>query len=378
MAADVKRMRFFNGLFLKEEEFQLEQNYHKRMRRLHNRHLHGRGIVHGLNVNIGNQNDEILVTEGMALDRFFDNEFSEYSSREIVIAQNREVDLSIYAANDEVWVWVSYTEEPADVVSDRGGPDPIHTLESGIINHSTTRPPDEDLNIILAKVVINPDDTIDANSIKFEDNGLPIRISSGFSGDRIEVETVAMRDPAIPENWAFLDGQLFPNGDIGMNVVSERTRMTGAVDVDGVLTAEVEMEAKGKVTARQDVEVEGNLLARQDITVDGTLMLNSALTGTVHQGLDMSNVDLSQSNVIFLDYLDVGTATSATITLNNGVPGTVYYIYVRSNGTPYTISNVNWPSSITPIPSPSGKRDLYSVLCVGANDFLGTFAFNYD
>ena len=50
--AEVKRMRYFDGLFLKQEEFNLEQNYHIRMRRLHNRHLHTQGIVWGLDLKV--------------------------------------------------------------------------------------------------------------------------------------------------------------------------------------------------------------------------------------------------------------------------------------------------------------------------------------
>ena len=50
MATEITRMRFFNGLFLTEQEFQLEQSYNIRMRRLLNRQIFGWGILDGLEV----------------------------------------------------------------------------------------------------------------------------------------------------------------------------------------------------------------------------------------------------------------------------------------------------------------------------------------
>lgn len=47
---DPLRLRYFNGLIMKEEEFLLEQDYHIRMRRLLTRQLHDGGIVSGLDV----------------------------------------------------------------------------------------------------------------------------------------------------------------------------------------------------------------------------------------------------------------------------------------------------------------------------------------
>ncbi|MFD2878884.1 hypothetical protein ACFTAO_27615 [Paenibacillus rhizoplanae] len=39
MPKDMKRMNYFNGLLLKEEDLTLDQNYHKRVRQLHDRHF---------------------------------------------------------------------------------------------------------------------------------------------------------------------------------------------------------------------------------------------------------------------------------------------------------------------------------------------------
>ena len=46
----MKRIKYFNGLFLKEQDFITEQNYHLGMRRRHNKRLHTPGIAYGLKV----------------------------------------------------------------------------------------------------------------------------------------------------------------------------------------------------------------------------------------------------------------------------------------------------------------------------------------
>ncbi len=152
MAQEIKRMRYFNGLFLKEDEFNIERDYNLRMRRLHNHHLHGFGIVWGLIVGEGNPG-EIVVSPGMAIDKSFDAQFSENTGREIVIVADRTVDLSSYGTAD-VYVWVSYNEDQADVVPELGGDEPIHLVENVTIGHSTTKPSNVEANLILAKVLL--------------------------------------------------------------------------------------------------------------------------------------------------------------------------------------------------------------------------------
>jgi hypothetical protein len=65
----MKRPRFFSGQSLTAEDFQAEQDYHIAKRRLHNRVLHGSGVVAGLAVSVehGSQ-PAVLVAPGFALD----------------------------------------------------------------------------------------------------------------------------------------------------------------------------------------------------------------------------------------------------------------------------------------------------------------------
>ncbi len=60
------RLRFFNARLLTAGDFALEQNYVRGKQKLHNRALHGFGIVSGLEVAI--QSGKVIVNAGLALD----------------------------------------------------------------------------------------------------------------------------------------------------------------------------------------------------------------------------------------------------------------------------------------------------------------------
>jgi hypothetical protein len=61
-----KRPNFFSGRLLTPEDFKLEQQYFREKSKLHNRSLHGFGIVSGLNVTL--DSGHIVVEPGLALD----------------------------------------------------------------------------------------------------------------------------------------------------------------------------------------------------------------------------------------------------------------------------------------------------------------------
>ena len=61
-----ERLRFFAGRLLTAADFSLEQNYFRGKLKLHNRALHGFGIVSGLKVTI--ESGKVVVTAGLALD----------------------------------------------------------------------------------------------------------------------------------------------------------------------------------------------------------------------------------------------------------------------------------------------------------------------
>jgi hypothetical protein len=68
MTDPVRRVHFFSGQRLTPEDLQAEQEYHRRMRYLHNQLL-GHGVVHGLEVTAGD-GSTVVVSPGLAVDGF--------------------------------------------------------------------------------------------------------------------------------------------------------------------------------------------------------------------------------------------------------------------------------------------------------------------
>jgi hypothetical protein len=67
-----KRLNYFNGLFLKEEEFKAEQNFHLTQQRRHNKYLHTPGIAGDFTEDLkveGNIGEKtVTISPGMAID----------------------------------------------------------------------------------------------------------------------------------------------------------------------------------------------------------------------------------------------------------------------------------------------------------------------
>lgn len=280
MSADITRMRFSNGLFLFQEDFVTEQEYHRRMRRMHNRHLHGRGIVWGLQITPGEGSLEIVVGEGMALDRVYDETYGEDTSRELVVTESLRLNLADfdYLAGEQVYVWIYYAEEMASIPTGRETTEPIHWNEKISIGHSRIKPTDEDKNIILARIVINAGGSITESDIfSIDENGSNLRQPSGAFSNQLSTETLVLTDPEISESWPKLDAKLFPDGSRGMQVISEKTELTGNLKVNGSFQLDTNLTVSGITTltgdtvAQQNVNIRGNLDVDVDGNVDGTL-----------------------------------------------------------------------------------------------------------
>ncbi len=207
MSEEVKRMNYFDGLFLKEDEFNLEQDYHNRMRRLHNRYLHSWGIVWGLEIEPGPGPKEITVKEGMALNKALVS--GEEVSQEIILTSDSPVNLSVYSPTDVVYVYISYSEVLADVVEAKGGAKEIHWSERALIAHSKTKPVKENENLILATVTIKTDGTIDSGSIKYVDaGGNSLRTYAGFSGEALATKKLTLAIEGVTSNLAYMQGKI--------------------------------------------------------------------------------------------------------------------------------------------------------------------------
>jgi len=100
----IERLNYFNGQFLTEEDLKAEQEYFRKKQKLHNRYLHGCGIVFGLEVLVVKDN-RILIDFGLALDCF---------GNEIVLCEPIEKDLPIDKSN--LYVFLHYRECPSEPI----------------------------------------------------------------------------------------------------------------------------------------------------------------------------------------------------------------------------------------------------------------------
>ncbi len=80
----LERTRFFAGQLLSADDLQHEQDYFRDKSRLHNRFLHGWGIVAGLGITV-DQESTVVVSPGLALD---------CAGNELVLADEQRIPLS--------------------------------------------------------------------------------------------------------------------------------------------------------------------------------------------------------------------------------------------------------------------------------------------
>jgi hypothetical protein len=119
--AGVKRVRFFSGKMLSAEDLHDEQQYLNSKRYLHNRALHGFGVVNGLAVSLAGTNAaDLTISSGLALDR---------CGREVLLVS--VISVPIAAAASPVYVVVDYCDRLTDDVPLAGGVREPTRIEEG-------------------------------------------------------------------------------------------------------------------------------------------------------------------------------------------------------------------------------------------------------
>jgi len=127
----MERVRFFDGQLLTAAEFEAEQRYHLEKRRLHNRMLHGFGVVDGLGVSVAD--GTVIVSPGFALDR---------RGNEIIVAGPVRIDLNV-CTGDVYFVTIQYTETATDPVPNTNGGVEFSRVTENFALGIATEDPDE-------------------------------------------------------------------------------------------------------------------------------------------------------------------------------------------------------------------------------------------
>ena len=103
------RNNFFDGRFLSAEDLAREQDYFREKQKLHNRALHGFGIVYGLDVS--QRPGKLVITAGLAID---------CQGNEIVVAAPVELTLPQTLVGSSTYLSIRYHEEQSGWVATEG------------------------------------------------------------------------------------------------------------------------------------------------------------------------------------------------------------------------------------------------------------------
>ncbi len=245
MADSIKRMHYFNGLLLKETEFNLEQSYYRKMRYLHNRYFHTPGVIWGLDLT--GSNYLLKVGEGIALlDKAGFDDKDEEQDCEIVMASAKTIDLTSYSNSGGVYVAVANKQELVEKDETDTGYKYYQT--EGIIKIAKDKT--QLANTVLLGKVIFKEGGIQ-EILYQEADGTPIRTYAGAAGKL----TLPVNGKETP---AYIEGKTFDTGTTGIQVNSPQTHFAGSLSLDGDLTM-----VKNKGRTKANLEVEGTVKATQ-------------------------------------------------------------------------------------------------------------------
>lgn len=147
MADPIKRLNYFKHQFLRASDFIDEQKYHTDMRRRHNRSLHTWGIAGtGLKVTFAQGATAVTVSQGMAVDS---------QGREIILIEDKLVDLSGFAAGAALYITIAYGEKQTNASNETGAEGNTRWTEEPVITPAQAKPGDVSTSIILARVTRN-------------------------------------------------------------------------------------------------------------------------------------------------------------------------------------------------------------------------------
>lgn len=215
--ADIdKRLRYYNGQFLQEQDFTAEQQYNLDRTRRHNRQLHTYGIAEGLTVTAAVGASSAVVSPGTALDG---------EGRTIVLTESRNVSFGSLT-NQWVLVVISYKEQTSDpaAVGDEGDTRWWERPDVEVI--AETGAPAADVRVRLARLQIAANGTV-------AQHDTAVRTSAGVRlGTEVAIERIRLSRQGVASNlWPVLSSGAANQADVTGNLsVTGNILVTGTVD----------------------------------------------------------------------------------------------------------------------------------------------------
>ncbi len=306
---DEKRMKYFNGQFLKADDFNEEQTYHITRLERHNRLLHSPGIADGLEVRAEANASQVTVTQGTAIDG---------NGKPIVLASDRVVPIN--AANlrgQTVLIAISYAEQNDD--ANKQGDNPTRTKEVPQIAAVLESSNPSEINFVrLARVAISNEGTVNSTGGGLDTSvrrraGQPPLADGAIAEIKLDpaVRSKLIGNTRINHSALTLDGGTNPHGTTAQNV--------GALPLGGgTLTGRlrVQTNATGSVGAGGTPAISG---------LGSAFFLNTASNSYALVAKISDTADVLPSNTAI---------PAAAIAAISGFPNTVgIYTTARTDGT---------------------------------------------
>lgn len=199
MPDDIKRLNYFTGEFLEEGDFNLEQAYHLRLQRDHERLLHTAGVAEGLDIPPPLSGaGSIVVNAGTAYDGL---------GRRIILVADKTIDLSNdtnYPVPSTIYVTIRYFESKTDEETSTGTSGETRWTEAPIVEAKLTAPLGNDPAYPLLLGVVTKSGTgltVDSST----------RPNAGTKGGDLNVKSLTLSHDAVAQgSWPKL--QLGPTG----------------------------------------------------------------------------------------------------------------------------------------------------------------------
>ncbi|APR87710.1 Flagellar hook-length control protein FliK [Minicystis rosea] len=320
----VSRLRYFNGQFLKEQDFIDEQKFHLGQAWRHQRLLHVSGVAAGLDVSVASNGTSILVAAGSAVDD---------AGRQILLSSSQTI--AVPPGSGPWVVEIAYAEQATNV-ADVSSPVQDFTRFSQSVNPIAITSTLSAGAVLLAELVISAGVvTVKLTKRKYSGVRLP---DAGGGGIALR----ARGDVAV--GWGQLEGSL---------------SVLGALAVTGDVSAAAAVSVAGALTANGGLAVTGgNASVSNNLSVTGA----STLTGVVNAngGLNGPNGTLNVNN-------NLAVAGASTFT---GA--------VNANGGINTTSNlsVTGTSTLTGVLNANGGINTGSIGVGGSSTFTGALNAN--
>jgi hypothetical protein len=276
MADPIQRVHYFDHQFLHAADFIDEQQYHIRLRRLHNAALHTWGIARGLDLSFKTGESRATVSEGVAVDG---------NGREIVLAGSRLTpDLSGHK-NEAVYITIAYSEKETDSTTETGVRGERRVTEEPEIRVAENPPVDPSQELILGRLTLDKDAKITRKDEGEEPN---TRCLAGVIGGDLEARRLRLSLPdAASSQWPALScsaasqvdltGSLIVTGNVGIGTKpNSQSQLTvkGASSLEGALSVTEAADLKGGLTVTGNVGI-GTTEPKSPLSVSGGAAIGS-------------------------------------------------------------------------------------------------------